>query len=97
MRGPKQPLPPFTRDALLISAVSRITSLSSGGDFSNWDFWVWKASFWSLERPASNCETACARRISGFKTDALARALDMLARFVEIMDGGEARLNRLLS
>jgi hypothetical protein len=74
-RGPKRRWPPTFPDAWRsISAVSCITSLGSGGELRDWDR---KASFCSLERSASNCETACASLISGFSCKTFASRADM--------------------
>jgi hypothetical protein len=56
-----------------------MTSLESGGESRHWDLEVQKVVFCLLERSASNCETACARRISGFSLEAFASATDMVA------------------
>ncbi len=75
-RGPKHRLDlrPVPRS---ISAVSRMTSLTSGGEAWVCDLQVRKLAFCSSERVASNSETACANRISGFSLGEVARAASM--------------------
>jgi hypothetical protein len=56
-----------------------MTSRGLGVVESDCDLSVRNVDFCSCERSASNSETAWARRISGFKGEAFARALDITA------------------
>jgi len=80
-RGPKhRPPPVFAAARRSISAVSRMTSLVSGGDLDKPVLSARRAAFCSAERSASNCEIACARRISAFSGAAFDSAEDMIGR-----------------
>lgn len=61
-----------------ISAVSRITSPTSGAEICNTAQAFRKLVFCPLERPASNSDTACASLISGFDCPIRASAFDMI-------------------
>lgn len=71
-RGPKQRLP-LRLAQRSISAVSRMTSLTFGGDSRVCDLEIRNAAFCSPDRAASYSETACAKRISGFSLAELAK------------------------
>ena len=80
-RGPKQRrIRNFPATRRSISAVSRITSLVSGGEPHDRSLHDLKVAFCSLERSASNSETAFARRMSAFSRAAVANAADMMSR-----------------
>jgi len=72
-----------------ISAVRRITSYVSGGDFYAFDLQLWKTDFWLVVKSASNSETAWARRTSGLSREAVlrARAIDDFSQQENLVKG----------
>lgn len=105
-RGPKHRLPYLVDIERSISAVSRMTSLGSGVLECDCDLSVRNVAFFSVERSASNSETAWARCISGFNNDTFPRATDMIGinklhnkkacRCLRCMNGGERLVDSYL-
>jgi len=77
-RGPKQRPWPTARRS--ISAVSRMTSLMSGGHFCDCAWYARNLAFCSVDMSFWNSETACARRISGLNFAAFVSMADMVLK-----------------